>query len=53
MTIIRYAATTTEGRGTQKKQQIEIKRGEISNLDDEINILMEQLGGVTKKKGRI
>ena len=30
--------------------QLEVKRGEISNLDDEINILMEQLGGVTKKK---
>ncbi len=30
--------------------QLEVKRGEISNLDDEINILMEQLGGVTKEK---
>ncbi len=30
--------------------QLEVKRGEISNLDDEINILMEQLGAVTKKK---
>ena len=30
--------------------QLEVKRGEISNLDDEINNLMEQLGGVTKEK---
>ena len=30
--------------------QLEVKRGEISNLDDEINNLMGQLGGVTKKK---
>ena len=30
--------------------QLEVKRGEISNLDEEINNLIEQLGGVTKKK---
>ena len=30
--------------------QLEVKRGEISNLDDEIKSLIEQLGGVTKKK---
>ena len=30
--------------------QLEVKRGEISNLDDEIKILIEQLGGVTRKK---
>ena len=30
--------------------QLEVKRGEISNLDDEIKNLIEQLGGVTKKK---
>ena len=30
--------------------QLEVKRGEISNLDEEINNLFEQLGGVTKKK---
>ena len=30
--------------------QLEVKRGEISNLDQEINNLIEQLGGVTKKK---
>ena len=29
--------------------QLEVKRGEISNLDEEINNLIEQLGGVTKK----
>ena len=31
--------------------QLEVKRGEISNLDEEINNLIEQLGGVKKKKG--
>ena len=31
--------------------QLEVKRGEISNLDEEINNLIDQLGGVTKKKG--
>ena len=30
--------------------QLEVKRGEISNLDEEINNHIEQLGGVTKKK---
>ena len=30
--------------------QLEVKRGEISNLDEEINNLIDQLGGVTKKK---
>ena len=30
--------------------QLEVKRGEISNLDEEINNLIEQLGGVKKKK---
>ena len=30
--------------------QLEVKRGQISNLDDEIQNLIEQLGGVTKKK---
>ena len=30
--------------------QLEVKRGEISNLDEEINNLIQQLGGVTKKK---
>lgn len=30
--------------------QLEVKRGEISNLDEQINNLIEQLGGVTKKK---
>ena len=30
--------------------QLEVKRGEISNLDEEINNLIEQLGGVTKKR---
>ena len=33
--------------------QLEVKRGEISNLDDEINNLIEQLGGVTKKKNEV
>jgi chemotaxis protein MotB len=33
--------------------QLEIKRGEISNLDDEIKNLIEQLGGVTKKKKEV
>ena len=33
--------------------QLEVKRGEISNLDDEIKILIEQLGGVTKNKEAI
>ena len=31
--------------------QLEVKRGEISNLDEEINNLIEQLGGKKKKKG--
>ena len=30
--------------------QLEVKRGEISNLDDEVKELIEQLGGVTRKK---
>ena len=33
--------------------QLEVKRGEISNLDDEIKNLIEQLGGVTKKKNEV
>ena len=33
--------------------QLEVKRGEISNLDDEIKNLIEQLGGVTKKKNDV
>ena len=33
--------------------QLEVKRGEISNLDDEIKSLIEQLGGVTKKKNEV
>ena len=33
--------------------QLEVKRGEISNLDDEIKNLIEQLGGVTKNKEAI
>ena len=33
--------------------QLEVKRGEISNLDEEIKNLMEQLGGVTKNKEAI
>ncbi len=33
--------------------QLEVKRGEISNLDDEINNLIKQLGGVTKKKNEV
>ena len=32
---------------------MEVKRGEISNLDDEIKNLIEQLGGVTKNKEAI
>ena len=30
--------------------QLEVKRGEISNLDEEIDNLIQQLGGETKKK---
>ena len=30
--------------------QLEVKRGEISNLDEEIDNLIQQLGGITKKK---
>ena len=33
--------------------QLEVKRGEISNLDDEIKNLIEQLGGATKKNKEI
>ena len=33
--------------------QLEVKRGEISNLDDEIKNLIEQLGGETKNKEAI
>ena len=33
--------------------QLEVKRGEISNLDEEIKNLIEQLGGVTKNKEAI
>ena len=33
--------------------QLEVKRGEISNLDDEIKSLIEKLGGVTKKKKKL
>ncbi len=33
--------------------QLEVKRGEISNLDDEIKNLIKQLGGVTKKNKEI
>ena len=33
--------------------QLEVKRGEISNLDEEINNLIVQLGGVTKKKKEV
>ena len=33
--------------------QLEVKRGEISNLDDEIKVLIEQLGGETKNKEAI
>ena len=33
--------------------QLEVKRGEISNLDEEIKNLIEQLGGVTESKEAI
>ena len=33
--------------------QLEIKRGEISNLDDEIKGLIQQLGGVIQKKKKL
>ena len=33
--------------------QLEVKRGEISNLDDEVKELIEQLGGVTRKKKEV
>ena len=33
--------------------QLEIKRGEISNLDDEIKDLIQQLGSAKKKKKKM
>ena len=33
--------------------QLEIKRGEISTLDDEINLLLSQLEGIKKEKDKL